>query len=219
MEVRIELTYKTPKGAETFFTSEEMKVAKALLIAEDIEKTGRVKQLAFIDHVENTWTMKEMKKFLKGIETEPHDITIYFDGGFDKYSNKSGLGCVIYYEQNGKSWRLRKNALVEELETNNEAEYAALYLAIQELELLGAHHIPVSIIGDSQVVINQLSEDWPVYEEDLLKWIERVEKKLEELGLTASYKQVPRTKNKEADQLASQALNGIEITGTMEIQH
>ncbi|QDP39841.1 ribonuclease H family protein [Radiobacillus deserti] len=217
MDVRIELTYQTPKGAETSFTSEEMQAAKALLLAEDLEKTGRAKQIEFVDHLDHSWSLKELKKYLKGIETEPHNITIYFDGGFDKYSNKSGLGCAVYYEQNGKSWRLRKNALVEELQTNNEAEYAALFLAIQELELLGAHHLPIKIIGDSQVVINQLSEDWPVYEETLLKWIERIEKKLEELGFSATYKHVQRNKNKEADQLASQALNGIEITGTIEL--
>src|SRR5699024_11797205 len=70
-------------------------------------------------------------------------ISVYFDGGFDGNTRTSGLGCVIYFEQNDKSWRQRKNALVEELETNNEAEYAALHLAVQEMELIGVHHLPV----------------------------------------------------------------------------
>ncbi len=134
MNVRIECTYKTPKGMETALSSEEMGAEKALLIAEDMEKTGRTKNVLFIDSGESSWTMKELKKYMKGIQTEPHNVTAYFDGGFDQDTKKSGLGCAIYYEQNGKSYRLRKNALVEGLETNNEAEYAALHLALKECE-------------------------------------------------------------------------------------
>ncbi|SDQ93981.1 ribonuclease HI [Virgibacillus subterraneus] len=218
MNVRLELTYKTPKGTETTFSSEEMRAKKALLLAEDLEKTGRMKNIMFIDNHENRWNLKELRKQMEEIKTEPHNVTIYFDGGFDLKTNKSGLGCAIYYEQNNKSYRLRKNAIVEELETNNEAEYAALHLGLQELELLGVHHLPVTFIGDSQVVINQLKEDWPCYEEELAKWADRIESHVSQLGIDAEYKLVSRKGNKEADQLASQALKEIEITSTSEVK-
>ncbi|WP_226035294.1 ribonuclease H family protein [Aquibacillus saliphilus] len=218
MFVRIELTYKTPKGTETTFSSDELKAAKAILIADDLEKSGRAKNLMFVDNHENTWNMKELKKFMKGIETEPHNATVYFDGGFDIGAKKSGLGCAIYYEQNGKSFRLRKNALVEELDTNNEAEYAAFHLGLQELERLGVHHLPVTFVGDSQVVINQLKGEWPCVEEELNKWADRIEDKLKELGITPEYKAVSRKRNRETDQLATQALNDVEITSTIEIE-
>ncbi|MDL4839784.1 reverse transcriptase-like protein [Aquibacillus rhizosphaerae] len=217
MNVRIEITYKTPKGVETTFSSGEMPDAKALFIAEDIEKTGRTKEINFVDVHENTWTMKELKKYMKGIETEPHNAIVYFDGGFDLQTKNSGLGCVIYYEQNQKLFRLRKNALVDNLNTNNEAEYAALHLGLKELELLGVHHLPVTIVGDSQVVINQLNGEWPCVEEELNKWSDRIEKKIEQLGITPEYKAVSRKKNREADQLATQALKEIEILSTIEI--
>ncbi|UTR10452.1 reverse transcriptase-like protein [Evansella sp. LMS18] len=218
MILRIELQYKTKKGTETVFSSEEMPAEKAHLIGEDLLKTGRAKELKFIDKYDSSMTMKELKKYLEGVKTEPHNLTVYFDGGFDIQTKKSGLGCVIYYEQNGKALRLRRNALVTELDSNNEAEYAAIHLALLELMELGAHHLPVRFIGDSQVVINQLKGEWAVYEEEFNKWIDRIEEKLDKMGLDAEYELVSRKENKEADQLATQALKEIEIMSTMEIE-
>ncbi|WP_257351137.1 reverse transcriptase-like protein [Pseudalkalibacillus decolorationis] len=217
MIVRIELTYKTPKGKVTTFSSDGMSAEDGILIAEDLERTGRAKNITFIDSLESTWNLKELKKFLKGIETEPHNVTVYFDGGFDLETKRSGLGCAIYYDQNGKSLRLRKNTLVEELNTNNEAEYAAFYLGLQELELLNVHHLQVKFVGDSQVVINQLNGEWPCLEEELSKWAERVDHKLKQLGIHPNYELVSRKRNREADQLASQALKEIEIMSSSEV--
>jgi len=217
MHVFIEWTYKTPKGAGTILRSEEMPAAQALLLAEDMERTGRVKALVFIDQQDTNWSFKELKAYVKEVDTEPHNITIYFDGGFDRSSNQSGLGCAIYYEQNGKPYRLRRNAFSAELKSNNEAEYAALYLALVELELLNAHHLPISIIGDSQVVINQLNGEWPALEKELASWADKIDAKLSELSLQPDYKLISRKDNAEADRLATQALNGIDITGLSEI--
>lgn len=217
MKIRIEWHYKTPKGTETVFQTEEMPIAHALLIAEDLERTKRTKSVTFTDEHDSTWTIKEMKGYLKGLETEPHNITVYFDGGFDVDSSRAGLGCVIYYEQSGKSYRLRRNAPSSELISNNEAEYAALYLCLQELELLEVHNLPVKIIGDSQVVINQLNGEWPALEENLSSWADRIDAKLQNLEIQPEYQLVPRKKNAEADRLATQALNGIEILATSEV--
>ncbi|MBO1913173.1 reverse transcriptase-like protein, partial [Microvirga sp. 3-52] len=136
-----------------------------------------------------------------------HNITVYFDGGFDQTTKGSGLGCVIYYDQNGKSYRLRQNASVLELTSNNEAEYAALHLCIKELENLNVHHTSVKIIGDSRVVINHLTEEWPAIEQNLYTWADRIEAKMKALGITPEYELVSRKGNTEADKLATQALN------------
>ncbi|WP_144513836.1 reverse transcriptase-like protein [Bacillus sp. FJAT-22090] len=217
MNVLIEWIYRTPKGVETTFRSEEMAATQAVLVGEDLEKTGRAKSIIFIDRFDSSWTLKELKGYLKGIETEPHNVTVYFDGGFDRATYNSGLGCVIYYEQSGKSFRLRRNAFATGLVSNNEAEYASFYLGLQELELLGVHHLPVRFVGDSQVVINHLNEEWPVVEKDLSSWADRIEAKMNDLGIQPEYELVPRKANAEADRLATQALNGIEITGTSEM--
>ena len=65
MNVRIELTYKTKRGMEAFFQSEEMRADRALIVANDFLKTGRVKSLQFIDHHDNKWNVKEMTKYLE----------------------------------------------------------------------------------------------------------------------------------------------------------
>jgi ribonuclease HI len=217
MKIRIEWTYKTPKGTEAEFHSEVLPVAHALLIAEDLERIGRTKSISFIDEYDSTWTVKEMKSYLKGLETEPHNVKVYFDGGFDHETNKAGMGCVIYYEQSGKSYRLRTNAPSSEMTSNNEAEYAALYLAVQELEQLNVHHLPVQFIGDSQLVINQMKEEWPTLEKNFLTWAERIEGKMRDLGIQPEYELISRKSNTEADRLATQALKGVAITANSEL--
>ncbi|MDS9471389.1 reverse transcriptase-like protein [Sporosarcina pasteurii] len=217
MKVRIEWIYSKSKSAEITFHSEEIEASQAVGIAEDLVRTGRTKSVVFVDQFDSKWTIKEMKGYLKGIETEPHNIIVYFDGGYDRPTNSAGLGCVIYYDQNGKSYRLRKNAFVEHLKSNNEAEYAALYMAVQELAYLNVHHLPVRIIGDSRVVINHLTEEWPAIEKDLSDWADKIEAKMEELSIYPDYYLVNRNANKEADRLATQALEGIEIEATIEV--
>ncbi|WP_324729138.1 ribonuclease H family protein [Lysinibacillus fusiformis] len=217
MHVFIEWTYKTPKGATTVLRSEEMPAAQALLLAEDMEKTGRVKSIHCLDRQDTSWTLKELKAYLKEIDTEPHNIIVYFDGGFDRGTGQAGLGCAIYYEQNGKPYRLRRNAFSSELKSNNEAEYAALYLGLVELELLNVHHLPVQIKGDSQVVINQLNGEWAALEKDLVGWADKIDNKLAQLTIQPDYQLIARKDNSEADRLATQALKGIDITGLSEL--
>lgn len=217
MNIRLEIIYKTPKGTEASFVSGDLNVGHAILIAEDFIKTGRIKEMTLMDDFDTSWTLKELKKYHEGIQTEVHDVTLYFDGGYDHQTYQSGLGCVVYYKQNNKAFRLRANAFIKELESNNEAEYAALHLGLKELEALAVHHIPITIVGDSTVVINQLEGNWPCYEEQLTSWMDRIEDKIKELGINPTYKLIGRKENQEADQLATQALKNIDIRSTMEL--
>lgn len=217
MKITIEWTYHH-KGVETVFRSEEMPPAHALSVAEELMKTGRTKNILFLDEHDSTWTLKEIKKYIKEMETEPSNVTVYFDGGFNIESRISGLGCVIYFEQNGKKYRLRKNLTLNGLSSNNEAEYAALHFSVQELESLGVHHQTVRFIGDSQVVINQMSGEWPVYEKELMNWADRIDEYLNRLGIKPEFEPVSRKENEEADRLANQALDDIEIDGKIELQ-
>ncbi|WP_431029900.1 ribonuclease H family protein [Lysinibacillus sp. LZ02] len=218
MKLTIEWTYKTPKGATTIFRSEPMSVEHTLMIAEDLERTGRVKTIEIMDEHDSTWMIKELKKYIKEMETEPHNIKVYFDGGFDVQTKGSGLGVAIYYEKDGKSYRLRRNAYVSSLDSNNEAEYAALHLSLVELELMDVHHQTVRFIGDSQVVINQLNGEWPAYEQNLASWADKIEGKLQSLGIIPEYELISRKQNTEADRLATQALQGTDISGEIELQ-
>ncbi len=217
LKVIIRWTYFLNKAGTAMFHSDWLQAENALSIVEDLEKTGRLKDVEFEDEVGTVWTKKELTKLLAKVVDEPHNVTVFFDGGYHKNEARSGLGVVIYFEQNEKKWRIRKNNLLEQLDSNNEAEYAAFYEALKQLEELGVHHQSCVFKGDSLVVLNQLSGEWPCYEEPLNRWIDRIEAKLEKLNLRPVYESISRKDNQEADGLATQALNGEEIFSKMEL--
>lgn len=176
-----------------------------------------MKQITFYDEFEVAWTRKELEKLLMKVDSEPHEITIYFDGGFNHATNQAGLGVVVYYKQGEKQYRIRVNELISEMETNNEAEYAALFFALDLLEELGVSHIPCHIKGDSHVVLKQLEGEWPCYEESLNKWLDRIEQKIAQLKIKPTYFPLSRKDNKEADKLATQALEGVKVHSKLEL--
>lgn len=218
VKLTIEWTYQTKKGANAFFRSDVLSANEALLVVEDMEQTGRVQSLLIVDEHDSSWTPKELRRYLKEMETEPHDVQVYFDGGFDHTTGAAGAGVVIFFKQNNKQYRKRINADITGIKSNNEAEYAALHLSITELLLMKVHHQSVEFFGDSQVVIHQMSDEWPVYEQELATWVEKIEQLLNSEGIKAMYTHIPRKKNAEADRLATQALQGVAIVSELEIK-
>ena len=218
MKLTIEWQYVTKSKQEITWRSEAVPAAHAYTLLLDMEKTGRTKNVVMTDEHDSTWTMKELKKYLKALETEPTEVKVYFDGGFYREEKLAGLGIVIYYKQNGKKYRLRTNQLAEYLTSNNEAEYAALHLAIDQLEELGVHHQTIKIYGDSLVVINEMNGEWAVTDSILSTWADKIDLKLQKLGIRPTYVYIDRKQNSEADQLANQALQNIEIHAELDIQ-
>jgi ribonuclease HI len=217
MKYKLEWEYKVKGIDPILFSSDFLDGEHALQAGEELEKSGKAGEISFIDEIGTSWTLKEMRKLLEEVEEEPHDLTVYFDGGFDNYNHKAGLGTIIYFKQGKKKYRLRANEVFDELETNNEAEYAALYFALTILEEMGVRNMTCDIKGDSQVVLKQLEGEWPCYEETLNRWLDRIENKIKELGLYPKYNPVGRKENKEADKLATQALQGKMINSKMQI--
>jgi ribonuclease HI len=217
MKYKIEWAYKI-KGVENInFTSDWIHQDLAIMTGEDISKHGKAAELNFYDEMGQVWNLKEMRKLVTQLEEEPHEVMVYFDGGFHKETNQAGLGIVVYYKQGKKKYRLRANELIDEMDNNNEAEYAALYYGVNILEDLGVHHVPCDIKGDSQVVLKQLEGEWPCYEESLNRWLDRIEEKIKALGLKPRYQGIPRNENKEAHKLATQALEGKVIHSKMQL--
>lgn len=211
MKYRLEWNYKLKGSEKVPLSSEWITGEVAFQLGEELESTGKITDLYFFDEMGTSWSLKEMKKLLTEIEEDPHEVTVYFDGGFQKETNQAGLGAVIFYKQGKKKYRIRANESFDEMETNNEAEYAAFYFALNILEDLGVRNYPCEFKGDSQVVLKQLEGEWPCYEETLNRWLDRIEEKIKELGIKPKYTTIPRKDNKEADKLATQALEGKEI--------
>ncbi|WP_373995103.1 reverse transcriptase-like protein [Metabacillus litoralis] len=215
LNYRIEWTYQTKRKLETTITTEYHSLNESIIFAEDFLQTGRVKNLSFFSEDGQSWTLKELKKLKEIVKDEPHDVVAFFDGGFHKSTKLAGFGAVVYYTQNGNRYRIRMNEKAEEMESNNEAEYAAFHYLVDVLEENGITKQKVLFKGDSQVVLNQLSGEWPCYEEEFNIWLDRIEGKLKKLKITASYEPVSRKENTEADKLATQAMEGIEIRSKM----
>jgi ribonuclease HI len=211
LKYRLEWMYKTKSNEKIQFSSESVSGETAIQIGEELESTGKVSDLLFYDEKGTSWILKEMKKLMTEIEEDPHEVTVYFDGGFQKETNHAGLGAVIFFKQGKKKYRIRANERIDELETNNEAEYAAFYYALNIIEDLGVHLLSCEFKGDSQVVLKQLEGEWPCYEDTLNRWLDRIEEKIKSLGLVPKYTSITRKDNKEADKLATQALEGKEI--------
>lgn len=218
MKLSIEWHYVSTKKQQTVFKSEPLPAAHVYTLVEDMQKTGRVKQVILTDAQDSTWTVKELKKYLAELETEPHNVSVYFDGGFNREELRAGLGAVLYFQQSGKNYRMRVNQQADYLVSNNEAEYAALFFALELCDELGVHHQEIAIFGDSQVVINELNGEWAVTDDGLSKWADRIERKLDKLGITPHYTHIERAKNDEADQLANQALAGTAIHAQKEVR-
>lgn len=211
MKYKMEWKYRVKNNEKILFTSEFISGDLAILTGEELEKNGKATELSFYDEMGTAWTLKEMKKLVSEIEENPHELVVYFDGGFKKETFSAGLGVVLFFRQGKKKYRIRANQRIDEMETNNEAEYAAFYFALTLLEELNVHHLPCEFKGDSQVVLKQLEGEWPCYEAALNSWLDRIEAKTKSLGIDPRYTVIPRNENKEADKLASQALEGKEI--------
>lgn len=206
MDVRLEIVYKGPKTPKLLMESDRIDSASALSVIHDMLKTGRIKEIKVIDDMDREWSHKEFEKLFQKMEEELSDPVIYFDGGYERVGSRAGIGIVLYYRKGKEEYRVKYNHLIDGIGTNNEAEYAALYQAVVLLEQMEFLHMPVVIRGDSQGVLKQLEGEWPCYEKELNSWLDKIEAKLEKLDLRYVCEVIPRSQNKEADKLASQAL-------------
>jgi len=129
-------------------------------------------------------------------------LEIFCDGASRGNPGPAGAGALLRVEDGGKV--LARVCKPLGRATNNEAEYAALLLGLQEARRLNAER--VSVFADSELVIKQLNGVYRV------KHPVMRERHQEAMRLLAQFKawratHVPRERNTEADRLANQALD------------
>ena len=134
-------------------------------------------------------------------------ITIYTDGGSRGNPGPSAIGVVIYKEnQIIKTY----SEFIGEA-TNNETEYQAAVFALKKAKLLfgkkKAKEMEIEFLMDSELAIKQLNHKYKIKEEKLqLLFIEVWNLILD--FKKVNFKHIPREKNKEADRLVNEALDG-----------
>jgi len=149
------------------------------------------------------------KKNIKKIYPEKHlehtiekkyDYVLKFDGCSKGNPGLAGAGAVIYYK-NEEYWSSSK-FLGEHL-TNNQAEYHAVLIGLENATRLEIHELLVC--GDSQLVIKQMDGEYSVKSSALIELYERA-KQLETKFTNITYKHIYRSENRRADELANISL-------------
>jgi len=128
------------------------------------------------------------------------EYTMHFDGCSKGNPGPAGIGAVIYKNRE-EIWGNCK--YIGDNRTNNEAEYCALILGLEELIRNDIKN--VSVCGDSLLVINQINGIYKVKSAKLFPLYEKV------LSLKTQFEYIDfnhvyRENNKRADELANLAL-------------
>jgi ribonuclease HI len=124
---------------------------------------------------------------------------LHTDGGARGNPGPAGIGVVIDY--NGQRYPFKK--YIGEA-TNNQAEYQAVLLGLEEAKKLGATEVDVFL--DSELVQQQLSGKYKVKNPELGQWFVKVWNVQQQLT-RVTYTHIYRERNKDADKLVNQAID------------
>ena len=142
-------------------------------------------------------------------------FTGFFDGASRGNPGDAGAGALLL---NGAGEPVWKCAEPLGIKTNNEAEYLALLLLLEETARRGLRR--VEIRGDSRLVVNQVTGRWKINEPRLRELAWKAVDLLKKTGSSLVW--VPREENASADALSNQALDGentMPSRGTQRIPH
>ncbi|NGP43767.1 reverse transcriptase-like protein [Bacillaceae bacterium SIJ1] len=218
MKVQIYWDY-TVKGKQTIeFISGDLEAEDAMAWANEATRLNHAKNIRFVDKEGRSWSEKTLKQFLTAERNRLQNVRCWFDGNFDRSSKRSGVGICILYDHGQTTWQMRKNRYFSSLSSNNEAEFAALWMLSEELLSLPNDFSSVHIHGDSMNVIRQMAGDWPLYDEVLQRWADRIDEQLEQTKADITWSYIPSKENKRCDHLANQALNHIVVESTSRLE-
>ncbi|MFA5355354.1 MAG: ribonuclease HI family protein [Candidatus Paceibacterota bacterium] len=136
-------------------------------------------------------------------------ITIYTDGGSRGNPGKAAAG-IVFCNEKGQSFKEYGEYLGNSL-TNNEAEYRAVIFALDKFKALFGKKIALSseleIKSDSELMVKQLSGKYKILDSKIQSlflgvWNLKLDFK------SVKFTQISREKNKEADRLVNEALDG-----------
>jgi ribonuclease HI len=128
-------------------------------------------------------------------------LTIYVDGASRGNPGPAAIGAVIKDETGATAAKL--SSCIGRA-TNNQAEYSALIMALQEARKLGADQVYIST--DSQLMAEQINGNYKVRNAHIRPLFEKAMQLLKAFQYYA-IDHIPRDLNSEADALANEALN------------
>ena len=135
------------------------------------------------------------------MDRSPKRLTIYVDGASRGNPGSAAVGVVIKDEKGVTTLKMSSSI---GRATNNQAEYTALIMALQEAKRLGADQ--VSINTDSQLMAEQINGNYRVRNAHIRPLFDKAMQLLTAFQ-HYSIDHIPRERNGEADALANQALD------------
>jgi len=134
------------------------------------------------------------------MDKTPKRLTLYVDGASRGNPGPAAVGVVIKDEKGATTLKVSSSI---GRATNNQAEYSALIMALQEARKLGADQVYIST--DSQLMAEQINGNYKVRNARIRPLFE------EAMHLLSAFQYysidyIPRYLNSEADALANQAL-------------
>ena len=124
----------------------------------------------------------------------------YFDGASRGNPGESGAGACLVREDGNAAWECAKYLGKK---TNNEAEYTALLLLLNEARARGLTRLEIR--GDSKLVVCQFNREWKINKPHLRELAVQAWELAE--GLCVRVAWVPRELNKLADTLSNRAID------------
>lgn len=127
-------------------------------------------------------------------------VRIKFDGGSRGNPGPAAGAAIIFQPGSGKVETSRFLASA----TNNEAEYTGALVGLSKAIELGLQDI--ELLGDSQLIILQLSGEWKVKTPHLYPLWQEAQSHLRKLGKT-KFRWIPREDNKLADAAVNRCID------------
>ena len=125
----------------------------------------------------------------------------YFDGASRGNPGTAGAGALLVNENGEVIW---ETARFLGTKTNNEAEYTALLLLLKAAKERDIKTL--NIYGDSKLVVSQVSKQWKINLPHLRALAQEAWSLMGGMSVTLEW--IPREKNKLADALSNQGIDG-----------
>lgn len=125
----------------------------------------------------------------------------FFDGASRGNPGDAGAGALLISDEGNVVW---ETARYLGKKTNNEAEYTALLLLLKAAAERGVRELQV--YGDSKLVVCQVSRQWKINLPHLRELAKEAWMLME--GMEVKLEWIPRERNKRADALSNEALDG-----------
>lgn len=137
------------------------------------------------------------------------DLIAYIDGGARGNPGPAAIGVIVRDEQ-GKTFV--EDGVAIGHATNNEAEYRALIHLLERCagdpSILRSGAKRLRVHSDSLLLVSQVTGVWKIKEPRLRELYDKVQKIKVRVPFELRIKHVEREKNKDADKLVNQALDG-----------